>query len=93
MRLKIEVSPDERAEKIREEIAGVQAKIAETTGIVALVEEKGRQEKSAQTALEKTRKIFDESGKALQEAGHNLETAGRDHERLSKDCAASGRGD
>ena len=87
LRLKIEVSPDEREEKIREEIAGVQAKIAETTGIVALVEEKGRQEKSAQTALEKTRKTFDEAGKALQEARHNLETAGRDHERLSKDCA------
>ncbi len=84
--LKIEVSPDEREEKIRQEIAGVQAKITETTGIVALVEEKGRQEKSAQTALEKTRKTFDESGKALQEAGHNLETAGSDHQRLSKDC-------
>jgi exonuclease SbcC len=87
LRLRIEVSPDEREEKIREEIAGVQVKIAETTGIVALVEEKGRQEKSAQKALEKTRKTFDEAGKALQEARHNLETAGRDHERLSKDCA------
>jgi DNA repair protein SbcC/Rad50 len=87
LRLKIEVSEDERQEKIRQEIAGVQAKIAETKGIVALVEEKGRQEKSAQKALEKTRKTFDESGKALQEAGHNLETARRDHQRLSKDCA------
>ncbi len=86
-RLKIEVSPDEREEKIRQEIAGVQAKIAEAKGLVALVEEKGRQEKSAQKALEKTRKTFDESGKALQEAGHHLEMAGRDHQRLSKDCA------
>ncbi|MGC1401800.1 MAG: AAA family ATPase [Thermodesulfobacteriota bacterium] len=85
-RLKIEVSPDEREEKIRQEIAGMKAKITETTGIVALVEEKGRQEKSAQTALEKTRKAFDESGKALQEAGHNLEIAGSDHQRLIKDC-------
>ncbi len=85
--LKIEVSEDEPEKKIRQEIAGVQAQIAEITGIVALVEEKGRQEKSAQTALEKIRKTFDESGKALQAAGHNLETAGRDHERLSKDCA------
>ena len=86
LKLKIEVSPDEREEKIREEIAGVQAKIAGTTSLVALVEEKGRQEKSAQTALEKTRKTFDEAGKALQEARHNLEIAGRDHERLKKDC-------
>ncbi len=87
LRLKIEVTQDEREEKIREEIADVQAKTAETTGIVALIEEKGRQEKSAQTALEKTRKTFDEAGKALQEARYNLETAGRDHERLNKDCA------
>ena len=87
LKLKIEVSEDERQEKIREEIAGVQAKIAETTGIVALVEEKSRQEKSAMKVLEKTRKTFDEAGKALQEAKHNLETAGRDQERLSKDCA------
>ncbi|MEW6326422.1 MAG: SbcC/MukB-like Walker B domain-containing protein [Thermodesulfobacteriota bacterium] len=86
--LKIEVSRSDRAGKIREEIADVQAKIAETKGIVALVEEKGRQEKSAQTVLEKTRKTLDNVGKALQEARHNLETAGRDHERLIKDCAA-----
>ena len=86
LRLKIEVPQDEREKKIREEIAGVQAKIAETTGIVVLFEEKSRQEKSAQTALEKTRKTFDEAGKAWQEAGHHLEIAGRDHERLSKDC-------
>jgi len=91
LRLSIEWGTDfksvpARAGKVREEIAGVQAKIAETTGIVALVEEKGRQEKSVQTALEKTRKTFDNTGKALQEARHNLETAGRDHGRLIKDC-------
>jgi exonuclease SbcC len=86
--LKIEVSQSERAGKVREEMAGMQAKIAETTGIVALAEEKGRQEKLAQTAMEKARKTFDNAGKALQEARHNRETAGRDHERLSKDSAA-----
>ena len=86
--LKIEVSRSERAGKIREEIAGVQAKIAETTGIVALAEEKGRQEKLAQTTLEKARKTFDNAGKALQEARHNLEKAVLDHERLTKDCTA-----
>jgi exonuclease SbcC len=87
-RLSIVVSQNERAGKMREEIAGVQAKIAELTGIVALAEEKGRQEKLAQTALEKTRETFDNAGKTLQVARHNLETAGLDHERLSKDCAA-----
>ncbi|MEI7671038.1 MAG: AAA family ATPase [Deltaproteobacteria bacterium] len=88
LKLSIEVSQDDRAGKVREEITGVQAKIAETTDIVARAEKKGQQEKSAQTALEKTRKTFDNAGKALQEARHNLETAGRDHERLGKDSAA-----
>jgi exonuclease SbcC len=88
LKLSIEVSPEDRAGKVREEITGVQAKIAETTDIVALAEKKSQQEKSAQTALEKTRKTFDNAGKALQEARHNLETAGRDHERLGKDSAA-----
>ena len=86
-RLKIEASPSERSARIRDEIADVQAKIAETAKIVALVEEKGRQEKSAQAALEETRKIFDNTVKALQEARHKLETAGLDHERLNKECA------
>ena len=86
--LNIAAVPEERARKIREDIASVQAKIIETTGIVALVEKNGRQEKSAQTALEKARESFDEAGKALQESKHNLETAGRDHEWLNKDCAA-----
>lgn len=84
--LKIAVLRLDRAGKIREEIADVQAKIAETKGIVALVEEKGRQEKSAQTVLEKTRKTLDNAGKALQDARHKLETAGLTHERLTKDC-------
>ena len=86
-RLKIEASPSERSARIRDEIADVQAKIAETAKIVALVEEKGRQEKSAQAALEETRKIFDNTVKALQEARHKLESAGLDHERLNKECA------
>ncbi|MCX5822021.1 MAG: chromosome segregation protein SMC, partial [Deltaproteobacteria bacterium] len=88
LKLSIEVSQEDRAGKGREEITGIQAKIAVTTDIVALAEKNGQQEKSAQTVLEKTRKIFDNAGKALQEARHNLETAGRDHERLGKDSAA-----
>ena len=87
-RLKIEATPSERSARVREEIADVRAKIAETTQIVALVEEKARQEKSAQAALEETRKILDNTVQALQEARHNLESAGLDHERLNRDCAA-----
>ena len=87
-RLKMKVSPAERSGRIREEIAGARAKIAEAAKIVALAEEKGRQEKSAQAGREETRKIFDNTGKALQEARHKLEQAGLDYERLNRDCAA-----
>ncbi len=87
-RLKMKLSPAERSGRIREEIAGTRAKIAETTKIVALAEEKGRQEKSAQAGREETRKTFDNAGKALQEARHKLEQAGLDYERLNRDCAA-----
>ncbi|MHB8908029.1 MAG: AAA family ATPase [Syntrophales bacterium] len=78
----------ELSEKIREEIAGVQVRIAEATKIVALAEEKLRQEKSAQSALEETRKALDKAAKSLQEARHKLESAGLDHERLNKECGA-----
>ncbi|MDD5168994.1 MAG: SbcC/MukB-like Walker B domain-containing protein, partial [Syntrophales bacterium] len=72
--------------KVQEEIAGAKAKIAETARVVTLAEEKGRQEKTARTALEKTRKTVENAEKALREARHNLETAERDHERLGNDC-------
>ena len=86
-RLKIEASPSERSGRIHDEIDDVRAKIAETTKIVSLVEEKGRQEKSTQAALEETRKIFDNTAKALQEARHKLESTGLDQERLNKECS------
>ena len=56
-RLKIEASPSERSARIRAEIADVPAKIAETAKIVALVEEKGRQEKTAQAGLEEQERL------------------------------------
>lgn len=86
--LNIKTAPEGRAGKVRVELAGVQVKISEATGIVAIAEEKSKKEKSAQTALEKTRLIFDNSGKALQDARHKLETTGLEHERLIKDYAA-----
>jgi len=70
---------------VREELAGVQAKIAETAAIVAVAEEKGKREKTAQTTLETFRTQFENSGKVLQEARHQLETAGREHERLIRE--------
>ncbi len=85
--LNIKAVPEERAIKVREQIADVQTKIAETSGIITMVEEKIKREKSEQTALEKIREKRDKTGKALQDAKHKLETAGRDHERLGKDCA------
>jgi DNA repair protein SbcC/Rad50 len=68
---------------IREALAGVRTKIAETAAIVAVAEEKGREEKTAQAALETFRAQFEKQGKVLQEARHQLETAGREHERLT----------
>ncbi|MCX5846096.1 MAG: AAA family ATPase [Deltaproteobacteria bacterium] len=78
----------ERSVKVREDMVNTQAKIAETSGIIAIAEENSKKEKSAQTSLEKIREKFDNSGKALQDARHKLETAGHTHERLIKDCAA-----
>ncbi|MBN1613872.1 MAG: AAA family ATPase [Deltaproteobacteria bacterium] len=86
--LDIAALPEERAGKIRVEIAGVQRKLAETTGIVSLADRKDGQEKSTLKTLEKIRATFEASGKALQEARQNLETARRDCERLDEDCTA-----
>ena len=77
-----------RAAKVREALPGVRTKIVEAAGIIAAVEEKSKKEKSAQAALEKTRRTFDDSVKALQDAGHKLETAGLEHARLIKECDA-----
>jgi exonuclease SbcC len=85
LRLNIDAVPEERAGKIREALEGVQAKIAETAGIVAAAEEKTKAEKAAQTALERLRVQYESSGKALQDASHKLETAGGDHQRLIKE--------
>ncbi|PKN05246.1 MAG: chromosome segregation protein SMC [Deltaproteobacteria bacterium HGW-Deltaproteobacteria-9] len=88
VKLNIEVSPEDRSGKVREAIAGVQAKTTETSGIISVAEEKGRKEKTAQTALEKIRETFDNAGKTLQDARHKLETAVLEHARLIKDVDA-----
>ena len=86
-KLNLEASPLERSGRIRDEIETVRAKILEAKKIVTLVDEKERQEKSAQSVLEGARKTLDNAAKALQDGRHNLETAGLDHERLKKECA------
>jgi len=85
--LRLEALPDERSGRIREEMAGVQAKIAETSAVIIMAEEKARQEKAAQAALDKTRETFDKAGKALLEARHKLQAAGLEEERLSREVA------
>jgi exonuclease SbcC len=87
-KLNIKASSGERAGKVREERANIQAKIAETSGIITGAEEKSKKEKLARTAMEKTRMKFDEIDKALREAEHKIEMAGLEHERLVKDYAA-----
>ncbi len=86
--LNIKAVPEERTVKVREQTADVQAKIAETSGIITMVEEKIKKEKSTQTAFEKIRDKRDKAGKALQDAKHKLETAVLEHERFTKNCAA-----
>jgi len=86
-RLNLEISLAERSGRIRDEIVTVSAKISEIAKVVALFEERDRQEKSAQVVLEEARKILDKAAKDLQDARHNLETAGLSYERLKKECA------
>ncbi|MCE5274616.1 MAG: AAA family ATPase [Deltaproteobacteria bacterium] len=88
LRLGLRTSPEDRAVMVREETAAVRSRISELSGIVAAAEDKGRREKSAQTALEELRAKVECSGKALQDARHDLETAGLEHERLSKEGEA-----
>jgi exonuclease SbcC len=86
--LNIKATDEDRAAKVSEALADVRAKITETAGIVAAAEEKGKQEKTAVTALEKARSKFDVADKTLRDARYKLETAGLERERLIKECAA-----
>ena len=88
-RLNIQTSPENRAAKVREEIASAQAKISEISGIVAIANEKGKKEKSAQTVLEKLREKRDNLCNALHGTRHKLKTVGLEHDRLVKDRDAA----
>ncbi len=84
--LNITVVAEERAAKVREELAVVQKLIVDVSGIVASAEEKSKKEKAAQVVLEKVRVKVENSSKALQEAKFKLEAAGSEHARLVKEC-------
>ena len=84
--LNITVVAEERAAKVREELAVIQKSIVEISGVVASAEEKSKKEKSAQVVLEKVRVKFENSSKALQEAKFKFEAAGSEHARLVKEC-------
>ena len=86
--LKIETAPGERLNKIREELAGVKAGIADASRIIAEAGKKGKMEKASRKALEKTRRDFEESEKALQDGNHRRQTAEHDHQRLLGECTA-----
>jgi len=88
-RLNIDTSPENRAAKVLEEIASAQAKISEISGIVAIAEEKGKNEKSVQSDLEELRRKRDALNKSLQDSRHILETAGLEYDRLVKDRDAA----
>ena len=83
--LAIEAAPEARGEKVREELAGVQARLAETSRIITMADDIGKKEKTAQKALEKLRTRFDSSGKALQDITLKLETSGLQYLQLTKD--------
>ena len=88
-RLNIDTSPENRAAKVLEEIASAQTKISEISGIVAIADEKGKNEKSVQSDLEELRGKRDALSKSLQDARHKLEKAGQDHGRLVRDRDAA----
>ncbi|SEM80526.1 exonuclease SbcC [Syntrophus gentianae] len=86
-KLNLEALPVERSERIRVERYTVQVKIVEKARIVSSVEEKAKQEKSAQADLEEARETVDNTGKGLLDAQHTLEIAVLDQERLKEECA------
>ncbi len=88
LQLNIQAAPEGRAGKVRDALAGVQAKLAVTSGIISAAEKKSKKEKAAHAALEKIRTQWDNSGKQLQDAKLKAHTAALEQERLIKDSAS-----
>ncbi len=87
--LSLPAGVEERAVKVKDELARVQTCTAEISAIVRAAEEKGNQEKIDRTDLEKIRVKVEASGHALREAGHQLEMVDNDIRRLTEERATA----
>ncbi|MDD5723741.1 MAG: AAA family ATPase [Syntrophales bacterium] len=90
LKLNIIADPEERAGKVRDEIADAQKRISEISDIIAAAEEMNRKGNAAHKNLEKLRTLLEGSGKALQDARHNVDIASREHTRLIKEVETLG---
>ncbi|MFH2046795.1 MAG: AAA family ATPase [Pseudomonadota bacterium] len=86
--LNIEATPGERAVKVHDQLSEVKSKITETLRVIAMVEEKIKEEKSAQTNFENLREKQNKAEKALQGSIHNMKTAADDYNRQKNECDA-----
>jgi exonuclease SbcC len=82
--LTIEATPETCAAKVREDLASVQTKLADTSRIITMADDIGKKEKAAQKTLEKLRTRFDSSDKAVQDIRLKLETSGLQYIQQSK---------
>ncbi len=80
---------EKRAAGVKDELAKVQAGIAETSAIVGAAEEKSNQEKTGRAELEKLRVKAEASENALREAAYQLETVANEIRRLTDACDAA----
>ena len=80
---------EKRAAGVKDELAKVQAGIAETSAIVGAAEEKSNQEKTGRAELEKLRVKAEASDNALREAAYQLETVENEIRRLTDACDAA----
>lgn len=86
--LKIEAIPGERAVIVHDQLSEVKTKITETSRVIAMVEEKIKKEKSAQTNFEKVRENQSKAEKALQNLIYNMKAAADDYNRQKIECDA-----
>lgn len=88
--LSLPAESNERSAKVKDELACVQASIAETSAIVGAAEEKGNQEKTIRLELEKLRVKAEASANALREAAYQLETVDNEIRSLTDARDAAG---
>lgn len=89
--LNLPATIEERATGVKDELAAVQACIAEAAAIVGVAEEKSHQEKTGRAELEKLRVKAEASDNALRDARYQLETIENEIRRLTdaRDAASA----